>query len=135
MKNTLTFIGTGVVLVGGLLVYGFGSQPVDVSKVAVTTAPSAVVLPQALSDKEIMASLAPGSIFADNQTALAAIKALTDQQPNGEKGALLNNDWPNLFYTPDAVIVVSRSDAGWSVSSIPLNSITWHQGVKIFSAQ
>ncbi|OGE83851.1 MAG: hypothetical protein A3B95_02820 [Candidatus Doudnabacteria bacterium RIFCSPHIGHO2_02_FULL_43_13b] len=73
------------------------------------------------------------------ETTLSAMFALMEKQPNGEKGALLNNGYANIFYIRDAAGVLWAvyccwRDDGWYVSVDSVgNPGEWLDGFQVFS--
>lgn len=76
---------------------------------------------------------------AKAETTLAEIFDLMAKQANGEKGALLNNGWANIFYVCDQKGVLRAVDAywrgvGWRVVACSVECPSgWGDGGQVFS--
>lgn len=76
---------------------------------------------------------------AKAETTLSEIYRLIRKQPKGEKGALLNNGWANIFYVPDLngvlrSVSVYWFGGGWYVSAVPVEDpLGWSGGFRVFS--
>ena len=87
-------------------------------------------------DRPIIAELG-GEIKAE--TSLAEIFGLMEMQKNGEKGALLNNDYANIFYVCDTkgvlrTVAVHWNDARWNLHAFSVeNPLGWLKGYQVFS--
>lgn len=73
-----------------------------------------------------------------SETTLTEIFSLMAQQPNGEKGVLLNNGYANIFYIRDAkgvlcTVVVYWGGDGWYVSASALDVGGWDDDHQVFS--
>jgi hypothetical protein len=73
------------------------------------------------------------------ETRLADVWCLLRLQPNGERGALLTNAMPNLFFVRDAaaglgVVDVLWSGAGWEIGASSLTSNRpWPAGLRVIA--
>jgi hypothetical protein len=71
-------------------------------------------------------------------TTLTEIYSLMEKQPNGQKGALLNNGWWNIFYVRDSAGVLRAVRVGWGgacwgVSARSVGSPRrWRDGDQVF---
>jgi len=104
------------------------------SEVGMTFKVEGFDLQQDLTGTEINAALPKGHLFDETQVC-AVIGGLIAKQPNGEKrGALINNGYANLFYTPSCVVVVHRlaSYGEWHVVTFGRNC-WWGAGRRVFS--
>ncbi len=76
---------------------------------------------------------------AKAETTLAEVYGLMQMQPNGQKGALLNDGWWNIFYVRDTSGVLRAVDvywrgAGWGVSADSVGDpFGWGAGDRVFS--
>ncbi len=73
------------------------------------------------------------------ETTLAEMFALMEKQANGKSGALLTNDYANIFYICDIKGVLRAvrcywDDDGWSVAAYEIDDSTeWNSASKVFS--
>ena len=80
------------------------------------------------------------SIFEDVDTLLVRLVTLIESQKDGEKGVLLSNGHPNIFYVKvaDNTLVVhldwSERGARWRLYSYRLVDARWNIGDRVFSA-
>lgn len=84
------------------------------------------------TDEQIEHALPPRHIFSETDVC-AVIADLISQQPKGKKGALINNGYANLFYTPSHVVGVHWCDGGWGVVVWGRDGVGWSGGGRVFS--
>ncbi len=91
-------------------------------------------LAKSASDEEIEKALPAEHLFSESDVC-AVIAALIEKQPEGEKGALLNDGNWNLFYTKNCVVsVLWRSfRGGWGVRAWGRRGGDWGRGRRVFS--
>lgn len=91
-------------------------------------------LMRGLDDKEIEAMLPKSHLFDETQVS-AIIAGLIARQPNGEDGALVNNNFANLFYTSSRVVGVGWRAGGrqWVVASWERGDDRWVASSQVFS--
>lgn len=91
------------------------------------------------SDHEIIKDLGDGAIFRDASLFCAYLAYLIKQQPNGEKGVLLNDGKANLFIVEvngQTVVVNVRWSSGrreWDVGAHPPDDCHWHAGDQVLA--
>lgn len=87
-----------------------------------------------LTDEKIEAGLPAEHSFSETEVC-GLIASLIVQQPNGEKGELLNNGFANLFYTPSCVVFVywRAGDREWGVGTWQCDDGGWSAGHRVFS--
>lgn len=100
---------------------------------------------QVLRSMKLLKSSVDGPIIAElggeaeAETTLTELYALMKLQANGQKGALLNNGWWNIFYIKDQTGVLRAVDVGWSGDgwSVGASSVggprVWSGGGQVFS--
>ena len=104
------------------------------SKAGTTFKVNAAELMRDLIDEEIEVALPKDHLF-DETSVCAVIAGLIAKQPNGEKGALVNNGRANLFYTCSCVVSVYWDAVGreWRVGTWQRDGGRWLAGRRAFS--
>ena len=87
-----------------------------------------------LTDEEIESALPKKHLFRETELC-AVIAGLIAKQSNGEKGALLNTGYANLFYTFSCVVSVRwrADDREWRVFTCRRGAYRWYAGGRVFS--
>lgn len=91
-------------------------------------------LESSATDEQIEQSLESGHIFSESEVA-AIVAELISKQSKGKDGALQNNGYSNLFYTPNFVVGVhwGAESGRWRVSSWPRRGRDWRVDDRVFS--
>ena len=91
-------------------------------------------LTKSMKDSEILAEIGESNIFSIDE-ACAIFKALTERQPNGEAGNLLNNGYANIIYVRldektvvPAHVVWDSDDREWHLLACSFGSSSWGAG-------
>jgi len=84
------------------------------------------------TDVQIETVLGGRNIFTETQVC-AIIAEMISRQNGGREGVLLNNGYPNLFYTPSLVVDVRCvGSREWHVSSSERDDDEWDLGSRVF---
>ena len=104
------------------------------SEVGTTFEVESFELKQDLTDAKIEGALPKEHPFDETQVC-AVIAGLIAEQPNGEKGPLINNGYANLFYVGSRVVNVhwDAGRRGWHVYMWRRDNYGWATGVQVFS--
>ena len=104
------------------------------SEVGMTFKVEGFDLQQDLTGTEIDAALPKGHLFDETQVC-AVIGGLIAKQPNGERGALINNGYANFFYTGSYVVHMdwSAGHRRWRVDTRERGGCGWFAGTRVFS--
>ncbi|TSC52233.1 MAG: hypothetical protein LiPW41_444 [Parcubacteria group bacterium LiPW_41] len=91
-------------------------------------------LTKSIKDYEILAEIGESNIFSIDE-ACAIFKALTERQPNGEAGDLLNDRYANIIYVrlDEETVVPSfvcwdSSDCKWRLAAFSFDDRSWDAG-------
>lgn len=104
----------------------------EAAKVASTPKVDSFELTVASTDEEIEAALPKEHVFTETAVC-EVIAALIQKQPDGEEGALVNNGYANLFYTPAFVVSVRWRGVEWRISSWVRDDGGWDDDGRVFS--
>lgn len=89
-------------------------------------------LKESATDAVIENNLPTNRLFTPSELC-ALIPVLIAQQAKGQKGALVNTGYANLFYTKDFVVLVVWNDSAWHVGAWRRDDSRWHAGDRVFS--